>query len=271
MRSFLPSCLHQLSLSLSLSSLPLMFDHGMEAVRVPDFPFPFGMKVMAVDADVDHLDELFYTDFDRPSDEGHAILAVARSFQEGWLLSSQVVDGSKRKWISIHWVKPLEDFMKLNTDGDVRGSQGVTGAGGILRNSSGGWIIGFMQSLGVSTVTVAELWGVLTGLELAWNARCRRLIIEMDSMVVLTLVLRQDSCSPCFQPLQRSIRNLLQRDWEVHIQHTYWEGNPCADWLSKRAIDLPLGTYVLHSAPNEMLSLLLGDIAGAVLSRFVSI
>ncbi|PKI55955.1 hypothetical protein CRG98_023687 [Punica granatum] len=101
--------------------------------------------------------ELFCTDFDRPRDEGRTILAAARSFREGRLLSSQAVDGSKSKWISIYWVKPPEDFMKLNTDGVVRGSQGVTGAGGILRNSSGGWIIGFMQSLGVSTVTVAEL------------------------------------------------------------------------------------------------------------------
>ncbi|PKI62701.1 hypothetical protein CRG98_016972 [Punica granatum] len=57
---------------------------------------------------------------------------------------------------------------KLNTDGAVRDLQGVAGAGGILRNSSGGWIIGFMQSLGFSTVTVAELYRVLTGLKLAW-------------------------------------------------------------------------------------------------------
>ncbi|PKI41703.1 hypothetical protein CRG98_037905 [Punica granatum] len=116
----------------------------------------------------------------------------------------EAVDGSKRTWIFIHWVKPLEDFMKLNTDGAVRGSQGVARAGGILRNSSVGWIIGFMQSLGVSTVMVAELWGVLTGLELAWNVGCRRLILEIDSMVVLTLISRQDPCPPCFFRCRRA-------------------------------------------------------------------
>ena len=52
----------------------------------------------------------------------------------------------------------------------------------LIRDSLGSWIKGFaVSSTGLCTSVKAELWAVVTGLELAWPVVLRRLILEMDS------------------------------------------------------------------------------------------
>jgi len=58
--------------------------------------------------------------------------------------------------------------VKLNTDGSVRGNPGMAAAGGLLRDEQGRWLSGFMVNIGQSTNTVAELWGLLSGLLGIW-------------------------------------------------------------------------------------------------------
>ncbi|PKI54066.1 hypothetical protein CRG98_025560 [Punica granatum] len=61
------------------------------------------------------------------------------------------------------WIRPPEDFFKFNTDGSSRGNLGAVGAGGLLRDVDGRWIVGFAQNIGIATVTMAELWGYSRG------------------------------------------------------------------------------------------------------------
>lgn len=51
------------------------------------------------------------------------------------------------------------------------------GCGGLLRDENGNWIVGF----------VAELWGILYGLELAWKHGYRKVIIEADLWLLFPL------------------------------------------------------------------------------------
>jgi ribonuclease HI len=57
-------------------------------------------------------------------------------------------------------------FIKLNTDGSVKGNPGPTGAGGLLRDDQGKWLWGFMfyMNLGHTTSTQVKLWEVREGL-----------------------------------------------------------------------------------------------------------
>ncbi|KAL8151271.1 hypothetical protein V2J09_021079 [Rumex salicifolius] len=57
----------------------------------------------------------------------------------------------------ISWIKPMEGWFKLNTDGASKGNPGAAGAGGVIRNHSGEWVIGFAANLGVCTAPKAEL------------------------------------------------------------------------------------------------------------------
>ena len=54
----------------------------------------------------------------------------------------------------------MDPYIKLNTDGSAIGNPGLAGAGGILGDSSGWWLLGFSLNLGIVTNNMAELAAV---------------------------------------------------------------------------------------------------------------
>lgn len=51
----------------------------------------------------------------------------------------------------------------------AKANPGTTGCGGLIRDESGSWIGAFAFNIGICSTFMAELWGVLKGLEVAWN------------------------------------------------------------------------------------------------------
>ena len=88
----------------------------------------------------------------------------------------------------IKWIAPLEPFVKLNTDGSVIGNPGMASAGGLLCNSASAWISGFSLNVGITSNNIAELRAVWQGLILAWELGFKFIHLEIDSMIVLSLV-----------------------------------------------------------------------------------
>ena len=68
---------------------------------------------------------------------------------------------------NISWSKPPELYVKLNCDGALKNS-GATGAGRVIRDSKGKWLIGCARNIGRCTSLQVELWALLDGLEIAW-------------------------------------------------------------------------------------------------------
>ncbi|MBA0767215.1 hypothetical protein Gotri_016137 [Gossypium trilobum] len=58
------------------------------------------------------------------------------------------------------------NWICLKTYGMVKVDRGFAAAGGVLRDQSERWIIGFNRYLGFCSVVEAELWGIKDGLEL---------------------------------------------------------------------------------------------------------
>ena len=82
---------------------------------------------------------------------------------------------------------------------------------------------------------MAELATVRQGLAMAWNAGMKLLQLKLDSRVVLTWLTNKNMNYPTnMLPLIYDCRNLLDQEWEVHVQHVYREANGCADALAKR-------------------------------------
>ncbi|KAJ8767189.1 hypothetical protein K2173_013586 [Erythroxylum novogranatense] len=65
-----------------------------------------------------------------------------------------------RMWKNISWLPPSNGWIALNTDGASKGNPGVAGAGGVIRDTKGRWLDGFVQNIGVATSFVAELWAI---------------------------------------------------------------------------------------------------------------
>ncbi|CAN1147354.1 Putative ribonuclease H protein At1g65750 [Linum perenne] len=92
------------------------------------------------------------------------------------------------------WVKTVED--SLSRDQRLGGQpvhersnlERGCGGGGLVRNSSGHCLLAFTANLGSCSITRAELWGILIGLRLAWNAGYKKIIVQTDSQVAVQLL-----------------------------------------------------------------------------------
>uniref|UniRef100_A0A2N9F7H7 Reverse transcriptase domain-containing protein n=1 Tax=Fagus sylvatica TaxID=28930 RepID=A0A2N9F7H7_FAGSY len=103
---------------------------------------------------------------------------------ELWFNLPQKGPRSNSETILVYWRPPPTDFFKLNTDGSAEGNPGLAGAGGIIRNHTGGWIKGFSRKIGVTNSLAAELWGLRDGLILAHQQNIKKIIIELDAKAV---------------------------------------------------------------------------------------
>ncbi|KAL0374197.1 UNVERIFIED_CONTAM: putative ribonuclease H protein [Sesamum radiatum] len=133
----------------------------------------------------------------------------------------------------IRWRYPIEGWWKLNTDGASKGNPGCAGAGGIIRDCHGRFILGFADGLGVQTNTYAELYAIVRGLQLAKNAKCSHLEVERDSKVALQII-HNSAGDWKVQHLLTRLRS-LHRDINVIFSHVYREGNQPADILANQA------------------------------------
>ncbi|KAL3533489.1 hypothetical protein ACH5RR_007010 [Cinchona calisaya] len=59
----------------------------------------------------------------------------------------------------IGWSPPPPGWFKLNLDGSSLGSPGLLGAGGLIHNHFGEWVVGYAWKLGLANSLAAELWG----------------------------------------------------------------------------------------------------------------
>ncbi|KAH9716124.1 reverse transcriptase domain-containing protein [Citrus sinensis] len=160
------------------------------------------------------------------------------------------------------------EILSLNTDGAKKGF-GQTGAGGLLRDFNGNWIMGFIVNLGTCSVLSAELWGLLHGLRMAWEYGFRRIQVGVDNKSVVHLVTMASVPDNENATLIKAIRDLLERDWSVQLKHVYREANYAADFLASYSLNSPIGFHVLLSPPPEIVGLICKDAYGVAHSRLV--
>lgn len=67
----------------------------------------------------------------------------------------------------VSWSPPLDGGVKLNSDGNSQGNIGLSGFGGLLRDSFGIRIHGYSGFCGYTSILNEELLGILYGMKLA--------------------------------------------------------------------------------------------------------
>lgn len=85
------------------------------------------------------------------------------------------------KVTTVLWKQPLDDMVKLNTDGSAMHSTGNTTIGGILRNNHGDFIFSFASPLGEGNNNQAEFNAAIFGLSWCIQLGYRSVILEVDS------------------------------------------------------------------------------------------
>ncbi|KAJ1376805.1 Ribonuclease H-like superfamily [Sesbania bispinosa] len=147
-----------------------------------------------------------------------------------WLLERK---GLRRAY----WSPPPLDVIKGNVDGSFFPDSKRMGVGGLFRDNNKQWLGGFSGYVGCGNPLEAELLAVLSALQFAWSQGWKSLILETDSMEVLTL-------------------------WSfgaVEFTHVYQEGNQPADLLAcQGALSVHHGFW-LDDPPIEVSTLILKD------------
>ncbi|KAL0413166.1 UNVERIFIED_CONTAM: hypothetical protein Sradi_1518300 [Sesamum radiatum] len=135
--------------------------------------------------------------------------------------------------ILCRWVAPPIGLCKLNCDGASKGNPGPFGAGRLVRNDRGRLILAFYEFFGDQTNTYAELYGVVRGLQLAWEKGCHNVWVEVDAMAVLQIIKSEKGDWRLQSQLTR-IR-MLKRKLNLCFTHVYREANQPADFLANSA------------------------------------
>ncbi|MBA0651449.1 hypothetical protein Goklo_018773, partial [Gossypium klotzschianum] len=118
----------------------------------------------------------------------------------------------------------------LNTDGAVKSHSCLPSTEGLIRDGEIHWIGGFMVNIELMYSLQAELWGVSAGLCLTKSLGIRRLMVELDALLVAR-----------------------------HIHH---EGNSCAYHLANLAQNIERGLVCLETLSARLKPLLHSDSCG---------
>jgi ribonuclease HI len=157
--------------------------------------------------------------------------------------------------------------MILNVDGSSLGNPDVLGFRGLIQNSECVWIQGFVGNIGFSNILHAELLGVYYGLAMVWEIDCSELWCYSDSKLAIKLISEPVNTWYHYAAILHHVKEILARDWQVHLLHTLREGNAYVDYLDKKGARNLEGYTPIVVPPVEINFLLLAYASGVSFIR----
>ncbi|KAK9011773.1 hypothetical protein V6N11_039855 [Hibiscus sabdariffa] len=161
----------------------------------------------------------------------------------------------------VQWVAPAHDWVWLNTDASVSLPDHLGSLGGVLRGSSGDWLRGYRQSVGVVPPLNAELWSILVGLQLAFSMGFSRVQVQSDSSAAIRLIL-DPMAANSVSSLVRRISSLQNLPWSLRFLWVPREMNMVADGLSKLSSLNDFHLQIFDDIPETIRPLLARDREG---------
>ncbi|KAK8630332.1 hypothetical protein V6N13_079130 [Hibiscus sabdariffa] len=230
------------------------------AIALADWDLHFGVILWslwtrrnAIIFDPDSIDMLSVSDRSRWLwDDMRAVCALEGNPRSDHASIDGVLPSSRA---NARWVSPPMDWVKLNVDGARDHGTDFAACGGLIRDHDGRWVRGFARSVGICSPIEFELWAVHEGLVQAWVLGLKRVVVEVDSTLVLRL-LSQRSCRESSMTIVQHIFSLLSRDWSIKFVHAYRESNAVADSLAK-SVALGLLEFRIFVDPSHFIFALL--------------
>ena len=154
--------------------------------------------------------------------------------------------------IQVKWLLPPLNWFKLNSDGSSMGNSGLAGGGGIIRDSFGRWVKGYVRAIGATASVATELWALRDRIRLCISLNLLAVEVKLDAKVVADL---------------EAI--IAEQIPFVRIMHCFREANKCADALARRGALLPQDFMIFMNLPPNVVMLLSLDAIGTMYDRFV--
>ena len=200
----------------------------------------------------------------------HEPLNSVYQYALDWYNACKTIVGTPNHTVvQLQWKAPKTGTCKVNSDGSRINDTGFSGAGGLLRDTTGAWIQGFIVNLGACTILEAELWGIFWGLSLAWDAGYREVEIECDSIAAVALLSSPTVPTHPLYSIISCCKMKIHEPWCCAIKHIYREQNVAADALAARSYNLGYGLHVYDEVPDFLEDILAADARGIVRPRAI--
>lgn len=208
--------------------------------------------------------------FSRPAFPATVVQRYVHEYQVG---KNQLnpAQGGVKETVLVSWKPAVDGWVTVNTDGASKAGGGISGCGGLVRDHHGRWLGGFTRFIGETHAYIAELWGALEGLLLAWTKGYRHVELQLDSKVVVSQLTGNGSGTMMGRGLVHRLQQMLQRQWQVKILHIYREANMVADGLACIACEGGEGMHFWEHPPERILQFLHDDCIGVSTPRLVSV
>ncbi|KAH0700980.1 hypothetical protein KY284_015195 [Solanum tuberosum] len=137
--------------------------------------------------------------------------------------------------MSVRWVPPPRNKIKVNTDGACRGNPGQSAYGFCIRDECGNLLYAQGEDIGLRTNTEAEIIAILEALRYCKRVGLEGFWLESDSLSIVNC-LRNSWKVPWERVEQVEECRVLMEITKVRIQHTLREGNNLADFIANVVI-----------------------------------
>ncbi|MBA0735766.1 hypothetical protein Gogos_019581 [Gossypium gossypioides] len=83
------------------------------------------------------------------------------------------------------WQRPEPGWIKININGSVSMSNTKAAIGGVVRYSSGVWLVGCEMVTGVSDIFQIEARAIVEGLKLVWSKGFKQVEVDCDNAMLI--------------------------------------------------------------------------------------
>lgn len=169
--------------------------------------------------------------------------------------------------IPVSWEKPDIGWTKLNFDGSCKGRTCKSSIGGIFRDHKAKFLLGYAESIGRATSTIAELSALRRGLELVLENGWNDVWLEGDAKSLVDIIAQRRKVR-CAE-VQRHITDITSIIPELNncvVTHIYREGNRAADKFAQLGHQLKKPQIWRHP-PDEVLQIMHDDAGGKIILR----
>jgi len=120
----------------------------------------------------------------------------------------------------ISWHKGPSGSYILNVDGSAQTNPGMTGFGGLIRDSDGQFMRGFHDNIDYSNILHAEILALMHEIQICWEEGLGDIICYTDSMHIIHLIQHADVSTHHYGNEIAIIRKYMAKDWTFNLCHT---------------------------------------------------
>ena len=131
----------------------------------------------------------------------------------------------------VTWIKPLDQWIKINTDGSSLTNPGKLGAGGIMRDTKGKLVMAFTTPVGEGTNHKSKIEAAIFGLTWELEIGCRNILLELDYQLEVHWILQKAAPQWSIITQLGRLQHLITQAHNFKCIHVFTEANLSADAL----------------------------------------